>query len=289
MTVNDYFPWWSKILIKIVLSRIPVSYKSWRKLNIFKHGAMDDPVYAYKTFIKHYKTGNMMDKNNGYVMLELGPGDSLASGIIAKCLGACKSYLVDKSNDALVSSCNYKNILNHLNSVENIPENEKPNIEDIDEIKKYYNIEYMTEGLKSLRSLPDSSIDYLWSQSVLEHIKLDEFRDYVREFRRIIKEDGVSVHGVDLKDHLSYALNNLRFTEAMWESRFMSSSGFYTNRLRYSEILDIFSQEGFSPNILNLKKWKDLPTKKERMDEKFRNMRNEELLISEFDLLLHPS
>lgn len=286
--VNDYFPWWSKIFIKILLSRIPVSYKRWQKLNIFRHGAMDDPVYAYNIFLKHYKTGNIMNKGNGYVMLELGPGDSLASGIIANYLGAHKSYLVDKSNDALVSSCNYKNMIDYFKSVINYSRKERCNTDDIDEIKNYYNIEYMTEGLNSLRSLPDSSIDYLWSQSVLEHIKLDEFRDYVKEFRRIIKSDGVSVHGIDLKDHLSYALNNLRFTESIWESELMSNSGFYTNRLRYSEILDIFSQERFSIDKLKIKKWNNLPTGKKKMDDKFRNMSYEELIISEFEILLHP-
>ena len=34
---------------------------------------------------------------------------------------------------------------------------------------------YLTEGLKSYYDVPDESVDYIFSQDVLEHIRLDIF------------------------------------------------------------------------------------------------------------------
>lgn len=96
------------------------------------------------------------------------------------------------------------------------------------------------------------SIDFIWSQAVLEHIRKSEFLDTMLELHRILRPNGVCSHVVDLKDHLGGALNNLRFSEKLWESNFMASSGFYTNRIRYSEMLDIFHQAGFSVEVVNV-------------------------------------
>lgn len=132
-------------------------------------------------------------------------------------------------------------------------------------------------------------MDFIWSQAVLEHIRKAEFLDTMLELRRIIRPDGVCSHVVDLKDHLGGRLNNLRFPENLWESNFMSSSGFYTNRIRYSEMVDIFAQAGFSVEVVSLKQWQNLPTPKAKMSEKFKNLLDEELCISGFSLLLRPN
>ena len=289
MIYRDLVPWWGKILIKIILSRLPVPYRIWQKFNIFRHGAMDDPKYACDTFLRHYNNSGIKNRGNGFVMLELGPGDSLASGIIAGYFGAAKSYLVDKSSDAEVSSYDYEDLFQYLATLQPGSVMNDNCRGDINDLKKNWNIEYMTGGLASLREITESSIDFLWSQSVIEHIRLGEFRDYVREFRRVIKDDGICIHGIDLKDHLSFGLNNLRFSENFWESAIMAESGFYTNRLRFTELLEVFSQEGFMAKVLSVEKWDKLPTNQEYLYKKFRAMSSDELIISAFDVLLYPA
>jgi predicted SAM-dependent methyltransferase len=140
-----------------------------------------------------------------------------------------------------------------------------------------------------LRSLKSQSVDFIWSQAVLEHIRKAEFLDTMLELRRIIRADGVCSHVVDLKDHLGGGLNNLRFPENLWESNFMSSSGFYTNRIRYSEMVDIFTQAGFSVEIVKVSRWQGVPTPRSKIAENFRNLSDEELCISGFSVLLRPN
>ena len=49
-------------------------------------------------------------------------------------------------------------------------------------------------------------------------------------FLELGRRDGICVHRVDLNDHLGGRLNNLRFTDAIWESVLFRESGFYANR-----------------------------------------------------------
>jgi hypothetical protein len=92
--------------------------------------------------------------------------------------------------------------------------------------------------------------------------------------------------GVDLQDHLAAALNNLRFSESVWESHLFSSSGFYTNRIRYSEMIQSFKDAGFESETVQLDRWDELPTPRRRMDTAFRDMPDDELLVRGFDVVL---
>ena len=108
----------------------------------------------------------------------------------------------------------------------------------------------------------------------------------LRELRCIQRHDGVSSHRVDLKDHLGGALNNLRLQERTWESDFMSNSGFYTNRIRSTEMLDLFRVAGFRANVISVERWAQVPTPRHKMAAPFRGLPEEELTVSSFDVLL---
>ena len=51
-------PWQIKILAKILLRRLPLSYAFWKRLGIFKHGQMDSVDYSYKIFKAHFDRVN---------------------------------------------------------------------------------------------------------------------------------------------------------------------------------------------------------------------------------------
>jgi Methyltransferase domain len=248
---------------------------------------MDKPTYAFSTFVRHYDSAGFENNDDQFVMLELGPGDSISSGVIARCFGAKKSYLVDKGNDAIASSTSYIPLFEFLK--ERFPNIDACNGDlTIEELIEKWGIDYLTNGLVSLSELPDASVDYLWSQSVLEHIRKPDFSNYIKEFRRLMTNNGVSVHGVDLKDHLSYSHNNLRFSENVWESDFMSNSGFYTNRILFSEMMSIFGENGFDAKAINIKRWDDIPTPRKKLASDFDNVSDDDLLIAEFDVVLRP-
>jgi len=279
-------PWRLKIAAKILLARLPLGYHFWESLSLFKHGNMERPEYAFGVFRTHFDRVQFARKNAGsFVALELGPGDSLFSAVIAKVLGSLKVYLVDVRPFARHDLGHYRSMVSFLR--ENgfsVPEFQ--NWRTLEELLEAYSAHYLTAGLPSLRTIPSESVDFVWSHAVLEHIRREDFFPTLQELRRVQRPDGIGSHRVDLKDHLGGALNNLRFQKWTWESEFMSKSGFYTNRIRYSEMLRLFRQAGFDVKVLNVDRWSHLPTPRRKLARPFRDLPEEELAVSGLDVLL---
>jgi predicted SAM-dependent methyltransferase len=146
--------------------------------------------------------------------------------------------------------------------------------------------EYRSDGLAGLRSLPTASMDLIFSQAVLEHVRAGEFDETMRECRRILKPGGAFTNQVDLRDHLGGELNNLRFDRARWESNLFVRSGFYTNRIRYSDMLGRFRAAGFAVEKVQTVGWERLPTPRQALAPEFRALSDEELCISSFFVVL---
>jgi hypothetical protein len=103
---------------------------------------------------------------------------------------------------------------------------------------------------------------------------------------RVLKPDGVGVHRVDLADHLGGALNNLRFSEVLWEGQLFSRSGFYTNRISFSKMLKIFDQAGFKCEVPRKATWDCLPTARSVLAKEFQALSDGDLIVSGFDLVI---
>jgi len=68
------------------------------------------------------------------------------------------------------------------------------------------NVEFHVNDGRSLDVVADDSIDFVWSYDVFVHIEPPDIEHYLREFRRILKNDGLAVihHGVVGKADLSW-------------------------------------------------------------------------------------
>jgi len=284
---KSWIPWYAKIAAKLVLSRLSVGYRIWSKLNLFVHGAMNRPDYAYGVFRQHFERSHFSRKAVGFVALEVGPGDSLLSAIVAAAHGASGCYLVDAGAFATEDLTVYRDMAGYLR-LRNLPVPVMDKVSDLAGVLESCNAVYGTQGLRSLRDIPSESVDFIWSQAVLEHIRRHEFLDTMKELRRILRPDGVCSHRVDLQDHLGGALNNMRFPARLWESDWVVRSGFYTNRLRYSEMIELFRQAGFSVEVLATGRWHAVPTPHNLMAKEFRGLSEEDLLVKDFDVLLRP-
>jgi predicted SAM-dependent methyltransferase len=137
-----------------------------------------------------------------------------------------------------------------------------------------------------LRAIPDTSVDFVWSQAVLEHIRLHEFDEMLAELHRIVRPGGILSHRIDLKDHLGGALNNMRIPGRFWEAEWMARSGFYTNRITFKNMIHRFELAGFKVDILHTDRWDRLPTPRQKMAAEFSAIPDDELLVSGFDVLL---
>lgn len=279
-------PWQVKLGAKLLLSRIGAFGVDWRRLGLFRHGSMDQPDYAFQVFRRHFDRSNFKGKEGGFTCLELGPGDSLFSCLIARAHGAQRTYMVDTGRYACDETPPYHEMAAYLErhgydvSIQGA--------RTIDDILAATGGCYGTHGVASLAELPTASIDWIWSNAVLEHVRKNEFGHVIKELHRVLKPTGVCSHQVDLKDHLGGGLNNLRFGESLWEANWMARSGFYTNRIRCSEMCGFFEAVGFEVNVLNVERWETIPLLRQKLDDAFRCLPDDELAISCFDVVLRP-
>lgn len=279
-------PWFLKIPIKIVFARLPVRYDAWRRLNLFRAGGMDNPQTAYEVYRMHCQAAGF-DKRKGYTVLELGPGDSMLTALFAKSAGAAGSILVDQSALASARPGLFTAASAMLRRIDK-PAPDLGGADSTGAILERLNCRYMTGGLESLKALPDGSVDFVFSNAVIEHVRKNDFAETARQLYRVMADDGVASHWIDYRDHLGLALNNMRFSEAVWESDFMVKSGFYTNRMPAHEIHAQFARAGFSVEVRDTVPWpRGLPTPKAAMSEPFASMDDDALMVMTNWLLLH--
>lgn len=280
-------PWYAKLGTKLLLARLPFDYRIWRQIGIFKHGSMERPEYSLGVFRTHCDRVTFARKGQRFVAMELGPGDSLVSALICFVFGAARSYLIDTGPYARADIGLYRKMADYLYAHGfNTPD--LNDVNTLDQLLARCSATYAVNGLASLRALPAAEVDFVWSQAVLEHVRLSEFDATMHELRRVLRSDGVCSHRIDLRDHLDGGLNNLRFPNRLWESDFFAQSGFYTNRIRYSRMLESFRSAGFAVEVFRLERWDRLPIRRDRLAREFRSLSDEELCISAFDVVLRP-
>ncbi len=256
----------------------------WQRLGSFRHGAMDEAGYACSVFDSHVKASGLGDSLVGKRILELGPGDSVATAVIAAAHGA-RAVLVDAGRFAQAAPASYADLVAHLRE-RGLAAPDISHCRDLDELLAACDARYLTDGIRSLRLVESSSVDLVFSQAVLEHVRRDEFLETQNECARILRVGGVCSHRVDLRDHLDGRLNNLRFSERIWESAFFARSGFYTNRIQVDDMLAMFEQVGFVVDVTEVRRWESLPISREKLAAPFREIADRTLLVCGFDVVL---
>jgi SAM-dependent methyltransferase len=284
--MKELIPWWARIGGKLVLSRVPAGYTLWHKVNLFTHGAMDKSEYALGVFQKHFMRSGL-SQGHGFVALELGPGDSLSSAMIAAAHGATLTHLVDVGQFATSDMAVYQDVARLLRA-RGFDALEVEAAGDVDALLQACHGRYYTRGLESLREIHSASVDFIWSHAVLEHLRRHEFADAMRETRRLLRSGGVCSHQIDLRDHLGGALNNMRIPTRWWEADWMARSGFYTNRLRKSEMIRIFESVGFAVEVVVTDHWERLPTPRHALAREFQDVGLDDLLVKGFQVVLRP-
>jgi SAM-dependent methyltransferase len=284
--MNISVPWYARIAAKLLLSALPVSYGTWKKIGIFAHGEMQDPGYALGVFNKHMISSGLSGRS-GLVGLEMGPGDSVGSALAARAAGFSMFYLVDTGAYANSDPETYRAMSRNWRG-RGMPAVDIDDANSLHDVLESCNATYLTNGLQSYREIPAASVDLIFSQAVLEHVRRDDFPQVAAEMRRILKPDGVASHQVDLQDHLGGGLNNMRIASRWWETEFMARSGFYTNRIRFGEMCREFEHAGFDVEVKSVVRWDTVPLPPRNLAAEFRHFSDDDLLVSSFHVLLRP-
>ena len=215
--LRNRIPWWSKVVCKLLLVAIPVRHPTLRKLGLTRHGDMETPEWAYAIFGQHFDVSKTGCMPQGFTVLELGPGDSVFTALMAYTAGARTTYIVDVAPMAATDVELYRRMASFLKS-KGLAAPDLSEARTLDDVLARCNARYLTGGLASLRELPTEGVDFIFSCSVLQHVHLDELPNPLAQLRRVIKQSGVSVHSIDLRDMLGQTLHHLKFPPRIWES-----------------------------------------------------------------------
>ena len=116
------------------------------------------------------------------------------------------------------------------------------------EITQYLNIEFK---IVDARELPNQggSIDFIISNNVFEHIYAPVLQAILKEFNRVLRDDGVMSHFIDMSDHFAHMdssitiYNYLRFSQAQWW--WIDNSIQPQNRMRVTQYYDLIEEASF--------------------------------------------
>ncbi len=114
-------------------------------------------------------------------------------------------------------------------------------------------IEYRAPADATRTELPASSLDIVFSNSVLEHVPGAVIEACFREAMRILRPGAVVFHSVNCGDHYAYVdpsihqLHYLQYSEAAWAK--WNNAFLYQNRLRAVDLTAMAKREGFTIEI----------------------------------------
>jgi SAM-dependent methyltransferase len=198
-----------KVRAKRSLRQI-MPYALLQKIGLFKHGVNDQPAEALRKFSQHFAAVKpYLSKSEGWRCVEIGPGDSLATGLCGLLAGAAHVYSVDVGAFASRSPNLYADVRDcavksGLAIADRQSDRTLPQL--LDSLFE----SYLQNGVESLAQIPSESIDFIFSTVALEHIADKDLNRFFAESARILKAGGVCSHGIDFRDHVSGGLQHLR-------------------------------------------------------------------------------
>lgn len=116
------------------------------------------------------------------------------------------------------------------------------------EILERANLDYRAPADATRTGLPPHSVDMVFSNSVLEHVPVVVLDALMTEARRILKPNGLVLHGVNCGDHYAYfdrritPIHYLRYTSRTW--RYFNNGILYQNRLRPRDFIAAAERAG---------------------------------------------
>lgn len=182
------------------------------------------------------------------VVLEIGAGINFGSSLIFSCYGA--HVMV---SDKYLPPWDEKYHPAFYDTLKNLLKKRYPgiNLKIFDSI--IANNAYSGDAIichntsaEDMSCIPDSSVDIIFSNAVLEH--LNDLKKAFYHMFRITKCGGLGFHQVDFRDHrdMSRPLEFLLMRDKDFSRMFEEKCGECGNRYRYDEVQDFIEKTGFT-------------------------------------------
>lgn len=209
-------------------------------------------------------------------VLELGPGNSYINAYNFLAHGAKEVVLVDKFPRIIKTKQQKKYFDDELEFISKKYGKNPVFIEDLCKTR----IEFIS---KELAETNLENIDFIFSNNVLEHLKFIE--ENVAYMSKILKQGGYMYHNIDLRDHYNFNKPFLfyKYEDSAWNKYYTKEGISYTNRLRYSDFIDLFEKYRFKISFERTKRQK---LNQKKLSSEFRNKCKEDLEITYLGVLL---
>lgn len=249
--------WKVKAVVQTVFSHLPAgeSLNYLCQKRIFRNLPLDEPTFLATVASARSHVRNLgchgriaIDQARFY---EFGADKDLVIPLVSYCLGVNDQVLVDIRRlvrDELVVDT-LRRLAGDINREFLRSPQAALTTACLDQRLATLGISYRAPCDARSTGLAGASIDYITSTSTLEHIAETDIRLILRECRRILSPDGLLGLLVDYQDHYSYADNSisafnfLTYQDDEW-SRWSPALQFQ-NRLRHSDYLALYDEEGF--------------------------------------------
>jgi hypothetical protein len=196
----------------------------------------------------------------GKVVAEIGPGDSLAHGLLFAAAGAARYIAIDRfvGNYTGATAVNvYKELIERAPQwikegliERNLSVNTYPWTADSGSAKI---IGIYGHAIEEVNDQSGQSIDLIVSYNVIEHLKNIELA--IEKMSNLLVPHGLMVHRVDYGPHgiFQECINPLEFltlSDVVWNA--MGGNRGFPNRVRHPELLDALRNSGFEVTTLGL-------------------------------------
>jgi len=212
--------------------------------------SVDDATrYALSIFAKVDALVGEAGGWSGKRVLEVGPGDSLATGLLCLAHGAAAYCAVDRF--AVGMNLDFeRQVFGKLFAA--MPENQQAACREImaalEAGSEFTSGRFIYRNNLPIESAPDDpdfgTHDVIFSNAVLEHV--GDLPATLKAFSRLLNPDGTMFHDVDLRSHQTYESHPLQFLEyPQWLWKLMSSHNGEPNRVRLPQYQEILKEVGF--------------------------------------------
>jgi SAM-dependent methyltransferase len=212
---------------------LDVSYKLFRKC---LPSNFDSLVHGWAGSRKtHFAPGPQMRALNRYLsagpltgkrVLEIGPGNEVATAVLMILEGAKEVYLVDEVNEFNSRHGRFFDRPGYIEHIRKIsPKDEESEISSLEISSRIHIVpSYFCSDI--LGRFDGLKVDCIFSNNVLEHMR--NLNDAFRTMRVLIKPGGTIFHRVDLSDHNYHVFNGSASLKTFRENNELSY-------LRYSD------------------------------------------------------
>jgi SAM-dependent methyltransferase len=200
-----------------------------------------EELELYSVHVDHYREAGCPAR-----VLEIGAGANLIAPLLLSAAGAQQILACDLNRLATPASVNH--VVRQLRQLGH--PGEWPEIGRLEDLDPLYRIDYRAPFDVRVSSLPEGSVDFIFSTAAFEHIPPKALESILTECLRLASPSARLSFLIDYHDHYAGTdsrltdINFYRYPDRIW--RLFNPAWHYQNRLRHSDFTQLFGRLGFT-------------------------------------------